>query len=77
MGHAAGQLADGFELLRLAQRRFGLFQTRGALLDPFFQRRVQFGQGRQAFAHGSVGTGALDVGPGSLGDLHQQRQVVG
>ena len=51
MRDAAGELADGLHLLRLAQlllrpfaRRDFLHQVGGALLDPLFQRRRQFGQ---------------------------------
>lgn len=51
MRNAAGELADGLHLLRLAQLLLGLFarsdflhQIGGTLLDPLFERRRQFRQ---------------------------------
>ena len=77
MGHATGQLADGFKLLRLAQRRFGLVEQGGAFHDPLFQGRIQIGQCRQALADDGIGAHPFDMRPGALRDLTQQRQVVG
>ena len=69
-------MADGFQLLRLAQGGFGLGQRQGALFDALLQGGVEFGVGGQAGAHIGVGTHALDIGPGALGDFPQHRQVV-
>ncbi len=76
MGHAAGQLADGFEFLRLTQRRFGLGQRSGAFFHALLEGGVQFGKGRQPFAHGGIGAHPFDVRPGPFGDFGQQRQVI-
>ena len=77
MGHAAGQLADGFQLLGLAQRRFRLGEGESALLHPLFQGGIELGERRQALAYGGVGAHPLDMRPGTLGDFPDQRQVVG
>ena len=76
MGHAAGQLADRLELLRLVQRRFSLGQRGGAFFHALFQGGIQLGDRGQALAYGGVGAHTFYVCPGALGDFAHQRQVV-
>ena len=44
VGDAAGQLPDGFHLLRLAQRLLGLLQLAGALGHPLLQGGIEVRQ---------------------------------
>ncbi|MDP0919926.1 hypothetical protein Q6272_33345, partial [Klebsiella pneumoniae] len=47
-----------------------------AFFHPVFQGCVELGKRCQAFAYSGVGAHALDMRPGTLGDLFDQRQVV-
>ena len=65
----AGQLADRFHLLRLAQMLLGDHQIAGALLDLLFQRGVE----RRKFLFDAAPLGRV---AGALGDLAHERDLV-
>jgi hypothetical protein len=75
---AAGELADAFHLLGLQQLLLRMLPRRdlgdqflGALLDPLFERRCQFGQGRALFRQFGKQVLALELGGLALGDVRR------
>ena len=76
MGYAAGQLANGFQLLGLAQHGLGVQQLSGAFFDAMFQVGVERFKGRHRFAHFGMGLGPLYVRPASFGHFPDQCLLV-
>lgn len=75
VGQAAGELANGFHFLRLAQFFFGLHEQGGAFGDTLFQGFVEGAQFSLGVAQGFVGDGAFQQVGGLAGEDVEQAQV--
>jgi hypothetical protein len=70
MGHAAGELANGLQLLGVTQGLLGALALAYRLQHPCLERGVELAQVRRR-------PDTLDMRPRAFGDLADQRQVVG